>query len=115
MISARNDSRAAASLLAVERALDWYANQTRPVEGPPISVAQVTALRAVMRREQPLQLGQFEVLATFAHKMYRASAAPEVPACNLGDALTALSSLGTNEDARWRWHARFRSRSCSRW
>jgi hypothetical protein len=29
--------------------------------------------------------------------------APEVPSCVLGDALTALSALGTNASERWRW------------
>jgi hypothetical protein len=57
-----------------------------------------------MRGEQPLQPGQIEVLVTFAHTMFLvAQRAPEVPGCVLGDALTALSALGTNASERWPW------------
>jgi hypothetical protein len=57
-----------------------------------------------MRGEQPLQLGQIEVLVTFAHTMFLVGReAPEVPGCVLGDALTALSALGTNASERWPW------------
>jgi len=93
------------SLRAVERALDWYADEVRRAEKPPISAAQATALRAVMRGEQPLSPGQIEVLVTFAHTMFLVGRkAPEVPGCVLGDALTALSALGTNASERWPWH-----------
>lgn len=92
------------SLRAVERALDWYASEVLLAEKPPISAAQAAALRAVMRREQPLSPGQIEVLVTFAHTMFLvAERAPEVPGCVLGDVLTALSALGTNASERWPW------------
>ena len=85
------------SLQAVERALDWYADEVGRAERPPISPSQTAALRAVMRGEQPLSPGQIEVLVTFAHTMFLVGQkAPEVPGCVLGDALTALSALGTN-------------------
>lgn len=104
MVSARTDSRALLSLRAVERALDWYADEVRLAEKPPISAAEAAALRAVMRREQPLSPGQIEVLVTFAHTMFLVGqSAPEVPGCVLGDALTALSALGTNASERWPW------------
>ncbi len=90
---------------AVERALDWYADEVGRAEKPPISAAQAAALRAVMHGEQPLSPGQIEVLVAFAHTMFLvAQKAPEVPACVLGDALTALSALGTNANERWPWH-----------
>lgn len=89
---------------AVERALDWYADEVHRAEKPPISAEQATALRAVMRREQPLSPGQIEVLVSFAHTMFLVGKkAPEVPGCVLGDALTALSALGTNASERWPW------------
>ena len=89
---------------AVERALDWYADEVGRAERPPISVAQAAALSAVMRGEQPLSPGQIEVLVTFAHTMFLVGQkAPEVPGCVLGDALTALSALGTNASERWPW------------
>ncbi len=105
MVSARTDPRAIVSLQAVERALDWYADEVRRAERPPpITAADAAALRAVMRREQPLQPGQIEVLVTFAHTMFLVGQkAPEVPGCVLGDALTALSALGTNASERWPW------------
>jgi hypothetical protein len=91
-------------LQAVERALDWYADEVGRAEKPPISAAQAAELRAVMRGEQPLSLGQIEVLVTFAHTMFLVGKkAPEVPGCVLGDALTALSALGTNANERWPW------------
>lgn len=93
------------SLLAVERALDWYADEVRIAKKPPISAAQAAALRAVMRREQPLQPGQFEVLVPFAHTMFLVGRrSPQLPGCSLGDALTALAALGTNASERWPWH-----------
>jgi hypothetical protein len=104
MVSARTDSRAMLCLRAVERALDWYANEVRLAERPPISAAEAAALRAVMRREQPLAPGQIEVLVTFAHTMFLVGeSAPELPSCVLGDALTALTALGTNASERWPW------------
>lgn len=104
MVSARTDPRSLVSLLAVERALDWYAEEVGLAEQPPISAAQAAALRAVMRGEQPLQPGQFEVLVAFAHTMFLVGRkAPEVPSCSLGDALTALAALGTNASERWTW------------
>lgn len=70
----------------------------------PISAEQASALRAVLRGEQPLSLGQIEVLVTFAHTMFLVGRkVPEAPACVLGDALTALSALGTNVSERWPW------------
>ena len=105
MVSERTDSRAAVSLHAVEQALDWYALEVGLAQKPPISLEQAAALRAVMRGDHPLQLGQIEVLVAFAHTMFLvAQKAPEVPGCVLGDALTALSALGTNASERWPWH-----------
>jgi hypothetical protein len=92
------------SLQAVERALDWYADEACRAEKPPISAADAAALRAVMRGEQALEPGQIEALVTFAHTMFLVGQrAPEVPSCVLGDALTALSALGTNASDRWPW------------
>ena len=92
------------SLQAVERALDWYADEVGRAEKRPISAAQAADLRAVMRGEQPLSPGQIEVLVTFAHTMFLVGQkAPEVPGCVLGDALTVLSALGTNASERWPW------------
>lgn len=92
------------SLLVLERALDWYAEEVKLAQNPPISAAAAAALRAVVRREQPLQPGQFEALVTFAHAMFRVGLMqPELPSCALGDALTALAALGTNESERWPW------------
>src|SRR5688572_1660202 len=93
------------SLLAVERALDWYAGEVGRAKKPPISGAQAAALRAVMRREQPLLPGQFEALVAFAHRMFLVGrAGPQLPGLSLGDALTALAALGTNASERWPWH-----------
>jgi hypothetical protein len=75
-----------ASLRAVERALDWYADEAGRAVRPPVSVAQAAALRAVMRGEQPLSPGQIEVLVAFAHTMFLVGRkVPEVPSCVLGD------------------------------
>jgi hypothetical protein len=76
----------------------------RFAENQPISAAQAAALGAVMRGEQPLAPGQIEVLVTFAHTMFLVGQkVPEVPGCVLGDALTALSALGTSASERWPW------------
>jgi len=93
-------------LEAVERALDWYAGEMLLAEHPPISASDAAALQAVMRRERPLEPGQIETLVRFTHTMFLVTGkAPEVPSCVLGDALTALSALGTNASERfpWRW------------
>jgi hypothetical protein len=104
VVSARNDPRANVSLQAVDRALAWYVDEVSLAAKPPISAAQAAALQAVMRGEQPLQPGQIEVLVTFAHTMFLVGRkAPELPTCVLGDALTALSALGTNANERWPW------------
>jgi hypothetical protein len=105
VVSAPPDTRALVCLQAVERSLDWYAEEVRRAERPPpISASDADALRAVMRRDQPLAPGQIEQLVAFAHTMFLvAQKAPEVPSCVLGDALTALSALGTNASERWAW------------
>jgi hypothetical protein len=104
VVPARTDPRATQSLRAVQRALEWYADEVGRAENPPVSAADAAALRAVMRGEQPLLPGQIEVLVNFAHTMFRVRRlAPEVPSCVLGDALTALSALGTNASERWPW------------
>lgn len=57
-----------------------------------------------MQGQQPLAPGQIEALVTFAHTMFLVGRkVPEVPSCVLGDALTALSALGTNASERWPW------------
>jgi len=104
VVSARTNSRALLSLRAVERALDWYADEVGRAEKPPVSAEDAAALRAVMRGERPLQPGQIEVLVNFAHTMFRVGRlAPEVPGCVLGDVLSGLSALGTNASERWPW------------
>jgi hypothetical protein len=105
VVPTTTDPRAAVSLQAVERALEWYAEEVRRAERPPpVSAADAAALLAVMRGEQPLSAGQIELLVTFAHTMFLVGQkAPEVPSCVLGDALTALSVLGTNACERWPW------------
>jgi hypothetical protein len=104
VVSARSDPWAQVSLRAVERALEWYADEVGRAERPPIPAADAVALRTVMRGEQPLSFGQIEVLVAFAHTMFLVGRrAPEVPGCVLGDALTALSALGTNASQRWPW------------
>ena len=94
-----------ASSQAVVQALDWYAEEVLRSARQPISAEDAAALRAVMRGQQALLPGQIEALVTFAHTMFLVGRkVPEVPSCVLGDALTALSALGTNADERWPWH-----------
>src|SRR5690606_19772289 len=94
-----------ASLQAVEQALDWYAEEVLRSERQPISAEAAAALRAVMRGQQALVPGQIEALVSFAHTMFLVGRkVPEVPSCVLGDALTALSALGTHANERWPWH-----------
>ncbi len=105
VVSQRTDSRAIASSQAVEQALEWYAEEVLRSARRPISAEDAAALRAVMRGQQSLAPGQIEALVTFAHTMFLVGRkVPEVPSCVLGDALTALSALGTNANERWPWH-----------
>lgn len=104
VVSAGTDARASASLGALEGALEWYADEVHLAERPPITADEAAALRAVVSREQPLRPGQFESLVRFAHTMFLVGRkAPELPSCNLGDALTALAALRTNASDRWPW------------
>lgn len=104
VLASRTDPRAAVCKLAVEGALDWYAGEVQFAENPPISAAEAAALRAVVRGERPLGRGEFQALVNFAHRMFLVGRkVPELPSCNLGDALTALAALGTSASERWPW------------
>jgi hypothetical protein len=93
------------SLHAVERALRWYAEEVHLAQNPPLSAAEASDLHAALRGERPLESRQFERLVQFAHTMFLVGRrAPELPTCNLGDALTALGA--PLSERTWRWEPR---------
>jgi hypothetical protein len=99
-----SDARTAASVLAVDRALAWYIDEVPNAKSPPIDEATCKALRAALKGAQPWQPAQFEVLVTFGQAMHQLGRIdPSVPACNLGDALSALSTQHTAAPGTERW------------
>jgi hypothetical protein len=92
--SLRSDARTAASALALGRALRWYLDEVPSAKSPPLAADQALALKAVFDGTRAWQLENFDALMTFARAIYRlARLSPEVPECNVGDALTALDTL----------------------
>jgi len=104
VVSPRTDPSSTLSLRAVERAFEWYAEEVKLAEKPPISAAQADALCRALRGERTLGLGELELLVRLARTLFLVGKrAPELPTFNLGDALTALAALGTNASERWSW------------
>lgn len=92
-VSSRPDPRVAPAVLAVERALDWYIAEVQPAPAGPVSRADAEALRALLAGRRPRGERDFELLAAFAWTMSKVGERGPAPACNLGDALTALAQL----------------------
>jgi len=98
------DVRNAPSVTAVQRALDWYLDEVGHAKSPPISAEDARGLRLALAGGRPWQPEQFDRLVAFAQAMFRlAKLDASVPACNLGDALTALArvDLAGPEAPRW--------------
>jgi voltage-gated potassium channel Kch len=89
-----SDPRTAASALAIGQALRWYLDEVPAARAPPLPAEQARALRAALEGAHPWQPQMFDWLLTFGRAMYKlARLSPEVPDCNVGDALTALATL----------------------
>jgi hypothetical protein len=98
------DPRLAPSLLAVERALAWYLDEVPHAQDPPLTAAEARGLRLALAGEQPWQPEQFDRLVAFAQAMFRLTQLDaSVPACNLGDALTALTRVDLAGPGAPRW------------
>jgi hypothetical protein len=99
-----SDERALASVLAVERALDWYVDEVTRAADPPVTEPDAVALRDALAGGRRWQADQFETLVTFSLAIHRMARINDgVPDCNLGDALTALATIATAEDETRQW------------
>jgi hypothetical protein len=87
------DPRVAPAVLAVDRALGWYIGEVPEAKAPPVSREEAEALRDLLSGRRGRGAGDFEILVNFARTIYRINQLGEAPACNLGDALTALAAF----------------------
>jgi hypothetical protein len=96
------DPRIVPALLAVDRALEWYAAEVPHAQRPPVTLAQTEELRAVLAGERPRAPEHFELLVSFARTMFRiAQVDRTAPDCNLGDVLTALAAVPQPGEEAW--------------
>jgi hypothetical protein len=91
----------------VKAALGWCLAQARGSAALPILVAEAEALAGFFAGESSRRPEKLEVLLKFAQTMTILSRQhPEVPGCNLGDALTALGALVLADDQASPWEYR---------
>jgi hypothetical protein len=101
---APSDPRIAPAVHAVERALAWYIREVRGVEQPPIALAEAEHLRDVLAGARPRADAIFEILVSFARRMYRIGQVDSsTPQVNLGDMLTALSAVPQADEVSSAW------------
>lgn len=96
------DPRVVPSLLAVERALRWYAAEVPHAQAPPVTLAETQVLQAVLAGTQPRAPVHFEQLVSFARTMFKIAQIDRgAPDCNLGDVLTALAAVPQPGESAW--------------
>jgi hypothetical protein len=90
------------SVLAVERALRWYAAEVPHAQAPPVTLAETEVLQAMLAGQRPREPIHFEQLVSFARTMFKiAQIDRAAPACNLGDVLTALAAVPQPGEELW--------------
>jgi hypothetical protein len=90
-----SDPGVAASAIAVERALAWYASEVGAARQPPVPAQRFAELRAALEGAEPWRHDLFDDLMMFGQAMHRL--ADRAPGCNVGD---LLSLLAHRPDAR---------------
>jgi hypothetical protein len=99
------DPRTAASLVLVQRALDWYIAEAANAESPPISAADARQLRLVLQGSgagawQPELFDRVVVLGQSLWKLQQMGLGP---GSNVGDGITALASVDVAGPGAPRW------------
>ena len=104
-VSAITDPSAASSLVAVERALEWYSalGPQRQISFLPREATE--ALRQALSQRQRWDSMAFEALIFFGHVMHKlAGEGLGAPRCTVGDAVTAhAASFLPDEPWSWDW------------
>jgi hypothetical protein len=100
-VSSPLDPRVAPAVLALGRALHWYIDEVPRANAPPVSQAEAQGIQDLLAGRRPRQGADFDVLVAFARTMYRIGQLGEAPACNLGDALTALAAVAQPGERPW--------------
>jgi hypothetical protein len=82
----------------------WYGAELPNAKQPPVTAEELAALRAALGGSQPWESAHFEAAMTLGQAMYRlARLSNEVPDCNVGDVLTALSAAGVRAAGPQAW------------
>lgn len=96
------DARAGASLMLVERALDWYVDEAATAQTPPISGDDARALRVALGGG-PWRTELFDRLMTFGQAMFRLTQLGHGPGGTVGDAITALATVDVAGVPPWQF------------
>ncbi|HXU83804.1 MAG TPA: hypothetical protein VN914_20560 [Polyangia bacterium] len=77
----------------MDHALGWYIGEVVRAKAPPVSREEAEALRDLLAGRRGRGPGDFEILVNFGRTIFRINQLGDAPACNLGDALTALAAI----------------------
>ncbi len=94
-----DDAALAASRVAVERSLAWYAGELSIARSPPLAAADFRPLREALSGAASWRDEQFDHLMTFGRAMFQL--AGKAPDCNVGDLLTVLAGRPQAPAAAW--------------
>src|SRR5687767_13684823 len=87
------DPRVAASLVLVQRALDWYVDEAATAEAPPISGQDARSLHKVLSGGGGWRPELFDRLVVFGQAMWKLTGLGHGPGSTVGDGITALGSV----------------------
>jgi hypothetical protein len=97
------DPRTAASLVLMQRALDWYVGEAANAESPPISESDARALHQVLSGGGGWRPELFDRLIVLGQSLYKLKEMGHGPGGNVGDGITALAGVEVADAAAPRW------------
>jgi hypothetical protein len=97
------DPQRAASLVLVQRALDWYIEEAATAEDPPISAEDAHQLRLALSGSGGWRPALFDRLIVFEQALWKLAQMGHGPGSTVGDGITALSTVDVADPAAPPW------------